>query len=465
MDGLLFLPKQEGGMPGMKQIEGERQQNILKLTWPIFIELVLQMLVGNADQIMVGWYDSDSVGAIGNANQITNLMLIVFSVICTAAMILIAQHIGANALSELGETYTVSLLANAIFGAVIMVILFLLCQPIYHLMGVNEKIFKATCDYTRIISVGMLLQAIYLTFSAFFRSNQMMKESMIISVGVNLLNIAGNAVFINGAFGLPAMGAAGAALASDVSRLVGVIIIWRMFRKRFPGMLSVKFLRPFPIWQLRTLLKIGIPTGGESVSYNGSQLVLQTFCNMLPIYVVTTKVYANMFAMLSYIFASAIGQAAQVVVAYHMGAGEPDIVVKKVSYTLRRAVLISTCVSVLLFVFAKPVYSLFTKDANVLALCASVMLVEIPLEMGRAVNIVMCRSLQACGDIRFPITICIISAWSVSVGGGFLLGIVLGYGLPGIWAAQAADECLRAVLFLLRWRGGQWRTKRLVAKH
>ena len=213
MDGLLFLPKQEGGMPGMKQIEGERQQNILKLTWPIFIELVLQMLVGNADQIMVGWYDSDSVGAIGNANQITNLMLIVFSVICTAAMILIAQHIGANALSELGETYTVSLLANAIFGAVIMVILFLLCQPIYHLMGVNEKIFKATCDYTRIISVGMLLQAIYLTFSAFFRSNQMMKESMIISVGVNLLNIAGNAVFINGAFGLPAMGAAGAALA------------------------------------------------------------------------------------------------------------------------------------------------------------------------------------------------------------------------------------------------------------
>ena len=67
MDGLLFLPKQEGGMPGMKQIEGERQQNILKLTWPIFIELVLQMLVGNADQIMVGWYDSDSVGAIGNA--------------------------------------------------------------------------------------------------------------------------------------------------------------------------------------------------------------------------------------------------------------------------------------------------------------------------------------------------------------------------------------------------------------
>ena len=63
----------------------KRENNILSLTWPIFIELVLQMLVGNADQIMVGWYDHNLVGAIGNANQIVNLLLIVFSVICTAA--------------------------------------------------------------------------------------------------------------------------------------------------------------------------------------------------------------------------------------------------------------------------------------------------------------------------------------------------------------------------------------------
>ena len=92
-----------------KVTAGGTPQSILKLTWPIFVELILQMLVGNADQIMVGWYDPNSVGAIGNANQISNMVLIVFSVICTAAMILIAQHIGANAVAELGETYTVSL--------------------------------------------------------------------------------------------------------------------------------------------------------------------------------------------------------------------------------------------------------------------------------------------------------------------------------------------------------------------
>ena len=96
-----------------------RSGGILSLTWPIFIELLLQMLVGNADQIMVGWYDPNGVGAIGNANQITNLLLLVFSVICTASMILIAQYIGAEDTKRVNETYTVSLVVNGIFGLAI----------------------------------------------------------------------------------------------------------------------------------------------------------------------------------------------------------------------------------------------------------------------------------------------------------------------------------------------------------
>ena len=437
---------------------------ILGLTWPIFVELVLQMLVGNADQIMVGWYDPDSVGAIGNANQITNLLILVFSVVCTAAMILISQHLGAGQRENLGRTCTLSLLVNTVFGGAVMVLLLAGCEPIYRSMGVDDLIFQATCASTRIISVGMLLQAIYLTFTAFFRSHQMMRESMIISVMVNLINIGGNAVFINGAFGLPAMGAAGAALASDLSRLVGVGAIGWLFIRRFPGLLSMGYLRPFPGGEFVRLMKIGIPTGGESVSYNASQICIQSICNRMSLVVVNTRVYANMFAMLSYIFASAIGQAAQVVSANLMGAGRLEEIDRLVKRTLLRALAVSAAVSVALFLLARPVYSLFTTQEGVLALCGTIMLIEIPLELGRAVNIVMCRCLQACGDIRFPIAICILSAWITAVGGGFLLGSVLGFGLPGVWAAMACDECLRAVLFLLRWRSGRWKEKCLVER-
>ena len=172
----------------------KRENNILSLTWPIFIELVLQMLVGNADQIMVGWYDHNLVGAIGNANQIVNLLLIVFSVICTAATILISQYLGAKSTDRLRETYTVSLLANFIFGLAVSAILVFLCGPIYRLMNVPEEIFDEAVLYIRIIGAGMVFQAVYLTFTAFFRSSQLMKQTMLVSVLVNVLNIGCNAL-------------------------------------------------------------------------------------------------------------------------------------------------------------------------------------------------------------------------------------------------------------------------------
>ena len=85
-----------------------RPSYLLKLTWPVFVELILQMLVGNIDQFMVGQYSQLAVGAIGNANQILNVLIITFSVISTAAMILISQYRGANDQQKVHQLYTLS---------------------------------------------------------------------------------------------------------------------------------------------------------------------------------------------------------------------------------------------------------------------------------------------------------------------------------------------------------------------
>ena len=145
-----------------------------------------------------------------------------------------------------------------------------------------------------------------------------------------------------------------------------------------------------------------------------------------------------------------------------MGSGDLPGTRKSVKRALLGSMAVSLTVSVLLFLLAKPVYSIFTSDPDILALAPVIMLIEIPLEAGRAVNMVMCRVLQACGDIRYPITICIIFAWAMGVGCGWLFAVHLGYGLPGLWAAMACDECIRAVLFLLRWRSGAWEEKHLL---
>ena len=111
---------------------------------------------------------------------------------------------------------------------------------------------------------------------------------------------------------------------------------------------------------------------------------------------------------------------------------------------------------------ATPLYGIFSSDERVLALGAQIMAVEVFLEVGRSFNIVLVRNLQAVGDVKFPVLIGIFSQWVIAVGVGYLLGVVLNWGLVGLWVAFALDENFRAVIFLLRWKSGKWRQMKTV---
>ena len=436
--------------------------HLFSLTWPIFVELVLLMLVGNVDQIMISRFSQNSVGAIGNANQIINVLILTFSVISMASTILITQYLGSGNQQRVREIYTISLVVNILFSLVISAVILLLNREIFQLMRVPAEILDESSLYISIIGGCMILQGVYLTFSAFFRANAMMKESMFISILVNLLNIAGNAALLWGVGPLPPLGIVGVAISSNFSRLVGILVIIWIFIRRFGPCISLRYLRPLPRRQLHLLLSIGLPSGGESLSYNITQIVIQGFANLFGTLVINAKVYCSMFAMLSYVFSSALSQACQIVVGFLIGSRDPESADRQVRLTLRVSLLVSTSVSLLLFVFYRPVFGIFTSDPQVLALARVIMAIEIPLEIGRAVNMTMVRCLQAAGDIRFPIALGILCMWGLAVGLGYLLGVVLGWGLAGIWAAMAIDECVRAVCFLIRWKGGKWRTIGLI---
>ena len=80
------------------------KMSLFHYTWPIFIELLLQMLVGNVDQMMMSQVSQNAVAAIGNANQIVNVLIITFSVISLAMTILVTQYFGSGNRERVGET-------------------------------------------------------------------------------------------------------------------------------------------------------------------------------------------------------------------------------------------------------------------------------------------------------------------------------------------------------------------------
>jgi Na+-driven multidrug efflux pump len=74
----------------------------------------------------------------------------------------------------------------------------------------------------------------------------------------------------------------------------------------------------------------------------------------------------------------------------------------------------------------------------------------------------MVRALQAAGDIKTPVTVGIVCMWSIAVGLSYILGVVMEMGLVGIWIGMATDECVRAIIFMYRWRSGAWKKRKLI---
>ena len=174
------------------------------------------------------------------------------------------------------------------------------------------------------------------------------------------------------------------------------------------------------------------------------------------------KTYATMLAMCSYLFTSAISQAMQILLGRALGAKRHQEAEELVVWVTVVSCAASITISVAIALFANTIFGLLTDNPDVIRLCRTVMLIDIALEIGRAINIVMVRALQTCGDVLFPTTLAIIFCWAVAVCGSWLLGSVLGLGIIGVWVAMSADELCRAGIFIVRFRRGNWKNLALV---
>ncbi|MGI6055309.1 MAG: MATE family efflux transporter [Clostridium sp.] len=432
-------------------------RNLFFMSLPIFVELLLQLLVGNVDQMMVSRVSQKSVAAIVNANQIMNLIIIVLSMASTAVTVMLSQYLGAEDGKNASRTCMVSVVLIGGVSILATVLLFIFYAPLYRAIQVPDEIFREASSYLLIVGALILAQGLYLTFSSIVRAFALMKEVMIISIIMNVLNIIGNAVLINGWLGLPQMGVIGAAVSTDISKLVGLLLMVYLFVKRTNVKMGFQFLRPFPADILKNLCKLAIPTGIESFSYNLSQMIILGIVNSFGTLVTVTKGYCSIFANVDYIYAMAIATATQIVLGYLIGARQLDAIQKRVNATMKVAICACVGVAVLLYIGGDYVFLIFTNNPEIIALGKRILFIEIFLEIGRAVNIAMTKSLIAVGDVVTPTAVGVAFQWGVAVAGAWLLGVKFGLGLEGVWIAMAIDECLRGLIFAVHFKRERWK--------
>ena len=439
-----------------------KKSTLLAYTWPIFIEYIMQLLVTNIDKIMVNTMSETAVSSISNATTVLDVLLITFSVISLAITIIASQYLGKGDEKEVGVVYSVGLVVISAISIVLTIVLLVFGRSIFLAIQVPPECLEDSVIYLNIIAIGLIFQGLYAGLVAIFRSLGWMKRALYVSTFINIANIIGNYVLIYGFGSIPALGVAGAAISSLIARILGFALLYIIFKRNSHIPLNFKALKPWPTDLMKRMLHIGLPSGGESISYNASQMVILMFINMFGNAIVKLRSFACMFQMVSYMYASSISTAAQILVSNIMGKGDLDGAEKEVKHCLVIAITISALTSTVLFIFSDQVYGLFISDVELLKTAKILMGIGIILEISRAVNMTLVRCLQAAGDTVYPMTVGIIFMWGCATFMSWLLGVVFNMGIVGVWIAMCMDETIRAFLFMHRFKKGEWRNNRVI---
>lgn len=437
---------------------------LLFLAGPMFMEMLLNIFINNVDTLMLSHHSELAVGAVGNSNQIMFLLILMFNIIATATSVIVAQYLGAKQYSKMNTIYTLSIIVNFAFGVVLSAAFVIFKDPILLLMNVPSEMIPDARIYINIVGGSLFLQACYNVMLQILRCNGHAKVGMHISIVINGINIVGNYLFLYGPLKFLNLGVAGVAIPTALSRVVALIASIVFFYRKQIGHISLKYVIPFPGKMLLKMIKIGLPSAGENLSYNMYQLVLLSFINSMGNDAVNAKVYCSSLMSFAMVFSNSAAMATQIIVGHLVGAGKTDAAYRRAFSTLKISLPLTIGLSTINCIISPFSLRLFTSNEVIIRMGFYILLVDIVIEIGRCLNMTFVSSLKAAGDYMFPLYIGMLTMWGFGVPVGYTMGVLLKIGVYGVFIGTATDEFLRGLIVMNRWRKKKWLGKAVISK-
>ena len=447
-----------------KSIVIDEKTPLLVLAGPMFLELFLNTTVNNVDTLMLSHYDECAVGAVGNANTIMFMMIILFNVIATATSVVVAQYLGAKRYDKMNMIYTLAVAVNFVIGVVLSATFCAANPLIMKFLHVSPEMRPYSMIYIYIVGGGGFLMAVYNVMLQILRCNGYTKVGMYVTLGINVVNIGGNYLFLYGPLKFLNLGVAGVAISTVAARTLAVIIVFMFFFAMKIGRISLRYLRPFPKKLLFQMVKIGLPTAGENLTYNLYQTTLLSFVNAMGNDAVNARAYCNTLISFAMIFSNACAMSTQIITGHLVGAEKSDAAYKRVFKTLRTSLPITLALASLNAILCRYTLRAFTDNEHIIMLGQMIMIADIFVEVGRCLNMTFVSSLKAAGAYIFPLIMGILCNWGLGLTTGYIVGVALGVGVAGIFAGTATDECIRGLIVMYYWYKKKWVGKSVVEK-
>ena len=435
----------------------EPKRSLLSLTWPIFIDLSLHFATLIINTIMVGMVSVKAVAELTIGNQVFDLALIIFNFFNIGVCVVCAQALGANNKRLARRLIHVGLGVNLIIGTIVSIAIFMASGFIVDIMQVPEEIKESSHNYLQILSLSFLPLSICLVGSAILRAHNCTRDAMYVSMLVNIITVIGNTLFLFGYLGVPVMGVEGVAISTVIGRTIGCLVFVPLIIARTNTRIIPRFMFVFRRKIIGSILSIGLPGAGENLSWHTQYMFMTgVIASMGAMALATQGIYFQIVQVLM-LFSASIGMGTELLVAHYTGAMKLDLANKQ----LIKSVKIGEVVTILL-TFSMPLgtgaflVSCFTDNTEVLVLASSLFIITVFQEPGRILNVIIINSLRATGDTKFPVIMAVISMWGISVPLGCYLGIYLEWGLVGVWIGFTADEWVRGIAMVLRWKSLAW---------
>lgn len=459
-DTEFMVPKEKrlGEIPPTKKA----YRTALGVALPSMSESFLVALVSMVDTMMVSFLGTEAIAAVALCTQPRFIIMTLVIALNVAVTSVVARRKGENDAESASRTLRQSVLLSFVLSSITTLIALAFVEPIMWAVGAQHDTIGMAADYFGVLLLGVPGSCVSMTICAAQRGIGATKVAMRVNITANLVNIVFNYLLIGGNFGFPRLEVKGAAIATVIGWMVGLVMaLVSVFHKQ-NNFLS---LRSREGWlPEKKILKslYGVASGAfiEQIFMRIGFLVY----NVMVAGLGTTLLAANTIGMnimsLSFSIGDGLGVGASTLVGQNLGRKRPDLSTLYVKVCQRIAAVLCVLIFIVFVVFGRGIFSLFisdpVKDAAVLAMAEPIMVIGSIIVMGQAMQLVYMGSLRGAGDTRYTAVVSMLSIMILRPGLAWLLIYPLEIGLMGAWISFLADQYLRFLLTYLRFRGGKW---------
>jgi len=447
-------------------------KELMLISAPIILEQIFISIMGIVNQLMaanvIGEY---AIAAIGMINSVSEIIFAVFMALATGGTIIVAQCYGRRDY-ETAKRAGAQAITLAVAISIVVLVSFTLfrVQIVNALLGdAEDAVLRAGLEFFTVVIPSFPMLAVMQTAFGIIRGSGNTKTPMQVTIIMNIINVILGFLFIFSweisILGLhiisPSYGIMGAGLALALARLSGLIMImlYLFFKSTTIRFKGIRDFIPEAKAQ-KDILNIGVPTAIENSMFNIGRLITQIFIVGMG----TSALFANNIGGTVFMFLGvpgmAFSQGVMILVGQMVGRGEYENVKKTALFAMGVGCAMFAVLCLALFPTTGLIAMAFNaspESTAILVPLLQVTFVAIPLFW--APGFITPAALRATGDVRYTMYVGISSMWGLRIVLGYVLGVVLGFGLLGVWLAMFADWVLRSIFFQYRLISGKWMAK------